>query len=223
MKQVQKNYWVIVPAFNETKTLAAVLQKLNKQHVQYVVVDDGSNDNTYELAKKYAQHALQHKINLGKGAALKTGCEYAFTRLNADGVIFFDADDQHEVGELSLFVSALQEHDVVFGVRSFDENMPLIRIMFNRLASVFLMILFGRYIPDIPSGYKALTKKAYKKVQWNSTDYAVEMEIAARVAKEKLDFVTVPIATIYHELDRGMTFIDTLRILLRAISWRISL
>jgi len=216
-------YWVIIPAFNEAKTLSVVLEKLNKSRVAYVVVDDGSSDATFEIAKKYTTHALQHKINLGKGAALKTGCEYAFTRLNADGVIFFDADDQHEVAEIALFEHALQEHDVVFGVRSFDEHMPLIRIMLNRVASFFLMVLFGTYIPDIPSGFKALSKKAYKKVSWNSTDYAVEMEIAARVAKAKLDFVTVPITTIYHELDRGMTFIDTLRILLRALSWRISL
>jgi len=160
---------------------------------------------------------------LGKGAALKTGCEYAFSNLQANGVIFFDADDQHDAQEIRLFTDALQDHDVVFGVRSFDAKMPLIRIMLNRLASVFLMLLFGAYIPDIPSGFKALSRRAYKKVVWHSTDYAVEMEIAARVAKYNIDYTTVPITTIYHKLDRGMTFIDTLYVLLQAIGWRFSL
>ncbi|MDA1079235.1 MAG: glycosyltransferase family 2 protein [bacterium] len=219
----KNSIWVIIPAYNEAKKLPVVLQKLNKQGFQYIVVDDGSSDQTLAVAQKHSEHVLSHKINLGKGAALKTGCEYAFSKLNGEGVIFFDADDQHEATEIELFAAALEAHDVVFGVRSFDENMPLIRIMLNRLASVFLMLLFGSYIPDIPSGFKALSKRAYKQVAWNSSDYSVEMEIAARVAKAKLDFVTIPVTTIYHELDRGMTFIDTLKVLLRALSWRISL
>ena len=217
------NIWVVVPAYNEVKSLALVLQHLNQLPIQYLVVDDGSTDTTSKIAQKYASHTLRHKINLGKGAALKTGCEYAFNQLKAEGVIFFDADNQHEAAEISLFIAALKTHDVVFGVRSFDAKMPLIRIMLNRMASVFLLLLFGSYIPDIPSGFKALSKKAYKKVCWNSTDYAVEMEIAARVAKAKLNYTTVPITTIYHQLDRGMTFIDTLKVLAQALSWRISL
>lgn len=215
--------WVIIPAYNEAKSLGFVLKHLNQLHIQYLVVDDGSKDATATIAKEHTTHVLHHKINLGKGAALKTGCEYVFNQLKAEGVIFFDADNQHDVAEIALFIEALRKHDVVFGIRSFDAKMPLIRIMLNRMASVFLLLLFGSYIPDIPSGFKALSKKAYKKVCWNSTDYAVEMEIAARVAKTKLNYTTVPITTIYHQLDRGLTLIDTLKVLVQALSWRISL
>ena len=77
--------------------------------------------------------------------------------------------------------------------------------------------------PDIPCGYKAMSKSAYKKLAWNSADYAVEMEIAARTAKYKVNYLTIPIKTIYHNFDRGMTIIDTVRMITKVVGWRISL
>lgn len=215
--------WIIIPGLNEEKYIETVLKKVRKQTNNIIVVDDGSKDKMPVIAKRYTPHVLSHTINLGKGAALKTGCEYAFRSLDAEAVIFIDSDDQHDPEELPLFFTALQKYDVVFGIRSFDEKMPLFRIMMNRLASFVILMLFGSYIPDIPSGYKALTKKAYKKLVWNSTDYAVEMEIAARTAKYKIPFETVPITTIYHDFERGMTILDSLRMITRILSWRISL
>jgi len=219
----KSNVWVIIPGFNEEKYIERVLKKVGKQSNNFIVVDDGSLDKMATIAKKYTNHVLCHSINLGKGAALKTGCEYAFTNLNADAVIFMDSDDQHDPEELPLFQQALKNSEVVFGVRAFDENMPLIRIIGNRLASAVVLLLFGAYIPDIPSGFKALSKKAYKKLAWSANDYAVEMEIAARTAKYKIPFSIIQIKTIYHDFDRGMTILDTLRMIGKIISWRISL
>jgi polyprenyl-phospho-N-acetylgalactosaminyl synthase len=224
MKKISKNnVWIIIPGLNEEKYIATVLKKVQNYTKNIIVVDDGSTDKMPDIASKYTNHVLSHPINLGKGAALKTGCEYAFKKLKAEAVIFIDSDDQHDPSELALFYTALQHSDVVFGVRSFDEHMPLIKIMMNRLASVIVYILFGSYIPDIPNGYKAISKKAYKKLAWDSSDYAVEMEIASRTAKYKVPFTTVQIKTIYHDFDRGMTILDTLRMITKIISWRISL
>lgn len=223
IKIIKNTTWVIIPGLNEEKYIETVLKKVQKQTNNIIVVDDGSKDRMPQIAKKYTSHVISHAINLGKGAALKTGCEYAFKTLGADAVIFMDSDDQHDPEELQLFYRALQTADVVFGIRSFDEKMPLLRIMMNRLASAVILFLFGAYIPDIPSGYKALTKTAYKKLAWNSTDYAVEMEIAARTAKYKIPFETVPITTIYHDFERGMTILDSLRMITKILSWRISL
>lgn len=220
---MKKNTWIIIPGLNEEKYIATVLKKVLKQTKNIIVVDDGSSDKMPRIAAKYTDHVLSHSINLGKGAALKTGCEYAFKNLGAEAVIFLDSDDQHDPEELPEFYKALKESDVVFGIRAFDDKMPLIRIILNRLASFVIYVMFGSFIPDIPSGYKAFTKGAYKKLAWNSTDYAVEMEIAARTAKYKLGFTTVPIKTIYHDLDRGMTILDTIRMITKILSWRISL
>ncbi len=217
---VSSSAWVIIPAYNEEKYVARVLERVLKVTTNIIVVDDGSRDLTFEIASEQIPHVLKHQINLGKGAALKTGAEYAFSELGATGVIFFDGDDQHDPNLLTTFATELQTSDVVLGVRAFDNKMPLLRIMMNRLASFLVLLFFGKYIPDIPCGFKALSKSAYKKINWKSRDYAVEMEIAARVAQYDLKYSEVSIPTVYHDLDRGMTILDTITIVPQFISWR---
>lgn len=214
--------WLIIPAYNEAAYIERVLIKLKRVWPRVIVIDDGSQDNTAALAQKHCKHVVVHQLNLGKGAALKTGCEYAFQVLEAQGVIFFDADDQHDESLIAQFDQELRKHSVVLGVRSFDNQMPLMRIMMNRVASILILLLFGKYIPDIPCGFKALSQKAYTLINWKSSDYAVEMEIAARVAQYNLDFSEVPIPTVYHDLDRGMTILDTIHIIPLCIGWRFS-
>lgn len=220
----RSNIWIVIPGLNEEKYIADVLKKVRNHLNNIIVVNDGSTDKTARIAKRYTDHVLTHSINLGKGAALNTGCQYAFKQLGAEAVIFLDSDDQHDPAEIDDFIAKLEEGaSVVFGVRSFDEHMPLFRIILNRLASVTIYALFGSYIPDIPSGFKALSKKAYNKIQWEAPDYAVEIEIAAKVAKYNIQYEVVPIKTIYHDFDRGMTILDTIHMIARILSWRISL
>lgn len=221
MKHSLKNCWVIIPALNEEKYIATVLQKVAAVTSNIIVVSDGSTDKTVEIAQRTTPHVLAHRVNLGKGAALKTGCEYAFSQLSAHSVVFFDGDDQHKPELLPEFAEKLETHDVVCGVRSFDNKMPLLRIFLNRLGSFAVLLLFGKYIPDIPCGYKGLTQKAYQKINWKAQDYAVEMEIAARMAQYNLSFDVVSVPTIYHDLDRGMSFLDTLTVITQLISWRL--
>ncbi len=213
--------WIVIPAYNEDKYIERVLKRVVAITPNIVVVDDGSSDNTAHLAARHADHVLHHSLNLGKGAAMKTGCDYVFQHLQGRGVIFFDADDQHDPELLTQFTRALSKTEVVLGVRSFNNQMPLMRIIINRLASVITLLLFGKYIPDIPCGYKAITRKAYSKVRWESNDYAVEMEIAARISHHKIKFQTVAIPTVYHDLDRGMTILDTFNIIPRILRWRL--
>lgn len=217
----KKDVVVVVPVFNESEYIARVLKKLNATKYRYVIVDDGSSDNSVELARKYAEHVLVHRINLGKGAALTTGTEYAFTKLAARAVVFMDSDAQHNPSELDLFFEKLKEgHQVVFGVRSFDTAMPWIKITTNRTASVLVSWLYGVYIPDIPSGFKALTKEAYKQIAWSSINYSVELEIAVNVAKKRIPFSTVPVQTIYLDFNRGFHLLDALQMGFDLIRWR---
>lgn len=219
---MKRRVWVVIPAFNESKYLSKVLKKLKKHWTDVIVVDDGSKDATTSIAYQYTPHVLTHRINLGKGAAMKTGCEYAFNQMDALGVIFFDGDDQHDAKVIPKMAKLLAKFPVVLGVRAFNNQMPFVRILFNRLSSVIVLLFFGKYIPDIPSGFKAIRKDVYKKVMWNSSDYLVEMEIAARVAQHSIPFAQVAIPTIYHDLDRGMTVLDILHMSGSIISWRFS-
>jgi glycosyltransferase involved in cell wall biosynthesis len=224
MSYTNENIFVIVPAYNEEKFIANVLKKLNFKHIQYIVVDDGSDDKTFLTAKRYAKYVLRHKVNLGKGAALRTGCEYAFKKLNASYVIFLDSDDQHDVEEIDLFTEKIKNGaQMILGVRTFGADMPLIRIMGNRLASFLVFLLFGKYIPDIPSGYKAMSKSVYSRLKLTSCDYRIELEIAVKLAKYNIKFETITIKTIYHEMNRGFQVLDSFKMIFYLLQWRLSL
>lgn len=216
--------WIVMPGYNEAKYLGRTLKKTLKYTSNIIYIDDGSQDQSAKIAEKYLKHVLVHQVNLGKGAALKTGCEYAFKQLKAKAVILMDADDQHNPAELKDFQERLSQGSaMVFGARSLFSDMPLIRKLASAFISGVVLVLYWRYIPDILSGYKAFTKKTYQKIFWKSTDYTVELEIASKVASHKLDFSLVSIKTIYHDMDRGMNIIDAIKVLIKIIGLRIGL
>lgn len=220
---VPQGVWIVLPAYNEESYLATVLKELTKHSKKIIVVDDGSTDKTPAIAKKYTKHVLSHKVNLGKGASLKTASEYAFNNKKAKAVLFMDADDQHKVSEMKRFFAAYKNGaKIVLGVRQEAKKIPVIKRIANNLLSILVFVLFGQYIPDIPSGYKLLSKNMYEKLSWTSQQYEVEAEIAARLAKYKLPFVTVCISTIYHDKNKGMTFLDAFKLLGPIINWRFS-
>jgi glycosyltransferase involved in cell wall biosynthesis len=92
---LNSNYtWAVVPAHNEAKHIESLLKNIKKFIDNVVVVDDGSKDNTKETAEKHSNDVLYHIVNMGKGAALKTGCDYAIKH-GAQIIITIDADGQH--------------------------------------------------------------------------------------------------------------------------------
>lgn len=221
------NIFIVVPFYNEQKNIADVAKSVNREGLPVVLVDDGSIDN-YEskiknLKLKYITF-IKHKINLGKGAAMKTGAEFAFAN-GADAVIFMDGDNQHSPKEISGFADKLKsgKYDAVFGTRNFTKDVPLVRYLGNKLASVALNIFFGIYVSDVLCGFKALTKNAYKKVCWESTGYGVETEMTARAGKNKIAFCEIPVEAIYHDKVKGVTALDAFGIMFEIIKWRFTI
>lgn len=212
-----------MPAYNEEKYLSAVIKKTLRVTANIVLVDDGSRDSTALIARKYLAHVLRHEINLGKGAAMTTGTQYAFSHVGAKAVVFLDSDDQHDPREFHRFVEAFQTgSQVVFGVRKFSASqMPLLRFVGNKAISIVVNLLYGGFIPDIPSGYKGLTKPAYHKIRWQSRGYEVETEIAAKVAGARIPFTTLDIETIYHDTDKGMNALEAIKICFALIQWKL--
>lgn len=206
---------IVLPAYNEATSLDVLLSEIKfrfKKQISIVVVDDGSSDETFNIASKYTDFVLKHMINLGKGAALRTGCEFAFSNLDVDYVIMMDADSQHVVGDISKFIEKInQDQNLIFGVRSF-RGMPKSSAVANKITSILLKLFYGVYIPDILSGYKAFNKATYQSLKWKAIGYEVEIEIARIVAKKKIFFTTLPIKTVYLELTKGMSFIDAIKV-----------
>jgi len=215
---------VVVPAHNEEDRIGEVLKDLKKTKLPVVVVDDGSTDKTYQIAKKHKITVLRHQVNLGKGAALKTGCEAAFS-MGAEAVILMDSDGQHKTEDLPYFIDALEKDkfDVVFGSRNLSHGVPLVRYMGNKTASVLVSFLFGIYVSDLICGFRGLSKKAFKRLNWESTGYGVETEMAIKTGKYGLKHCEVPVQTIYYDSVKGVTILDAFNILFDVIRWRIKL
>ena len=218
--------FVVISLFNEEKHIAGVLKGLLPYKLPVVVVDDGSTDRSSikinDLRIKNVT-LLKHKINLGKGAAMKTGADYAFAH-GADAIIFMDSDGQHETDDLVKFVGKLEsgKYDVIFGSRNFGYGVPLVRYLGNKLASVLISSLFRIYVSDVICGYKAVTREAYEMIRWESSGYGVETEMVIKTGRSKLTFCEIPVETIYHDKTKGVTILDAFGILGDVLKWKLT-
>ncbi len=221
------NIQIVMPGVNEEKRILKVLTQLDTLGYKTIFVEDGSSDNTKSIILKANfknVKLLEHKINLGKGAALKTGCEYAFSH-GADAVILMDSDGQHSVNDLPRFVEKLEtlKYDVVFGSRNLGLGMPFIRFAGNKIASVIVNLLFHIYVSDLVSGYRALTKNAYEKAKWAHSappGYGVETEMIIRIKKANLNYCEIPVETIYFDNYKGVSILDAFGVLANLIYWK---
>jgi len=216
---MMKDVWVVIPAYNEQKNISEVIGKTKGHVSNLVVVDDGSVDQTFETAKGLGVIALKHVVNLGKGAALKTGCDYAI-KAGAKKIVVIDSDGQHDPKEFPKFVKKLDHAEIVFGIRSFNSKMPFVLKMGNRFINSVTKMLYGIQIKDTQCGYRAFTAGAYRKIRWKSSDYSMESEMIANVGKKQLKYDVVDIETIYSDIYKGTTVFDGLKIVANMILWK---
>ena len=213
--------WVIIPAHNEEKHIEKVIKEAKRFANNILVVDDGSKDKTSVIAENSGAFVLNHIVNLGKGAALKTGCEYAIKE-GAEKIVALDADGQHDPKEIPKFVKALDKADIVFGYRRLNKSMPLVFRYGNWFIFFMTKLLFGLKIVDTQCGYRAFRSEVYNKIKWNSNDYSMESEMIANTGKAHLKYGQIPIETIYSDTYKGTTVLDGIRIVLNMVWWKIT-
>ncbi|HJO02086.1 MAG: glycosyltransferase family 2 protein [Candidatus Woesearchaeota archaeon] len=216
---MKKKIFAVIPAYNEEKQISGVVKKTKKYVNNVVVVDDGSKDKTKDTAKKSKAIVLQHLVNLGKGAALKTGCDYA-VKNKADIIIVIDADAQHNPDDIPKFLENLKNDDIILTYRRLNKNMPFILKFGNLFINKTINFLYGIKIKDSQCGYRAFTAKAYKKLRWKASDYSMESEMIAKIGKYKLSYKEIPIETIYSDKYKGTTILDGIKIIFNLLLWK---
>jgi len=215
---------IVVPTYNEGKRVIDTVNKiLSETKNIIIVVDDGSTDKTFEMLfnnfdKNKRVFLLSHILNLGKGAAMKTGVKMAW-KLKCTGIIFVDADGQHNPKHIGAFERALVKSDLVFGYRSMGVEMPAVRRYGNIFSVNLIKILFYINRTDLLCGFFGFNRVIYKKIRWESSRYGVETEIATRVGKNKTPFFEVKVDTIYIDKYKGVTIFDAFKILLMLPYW----
>lgn len=222
---------IVIPAYNEERTLGHVLNSLPKKiqgidEIKVIVVDDGSQDRTYEIAKWNNTIVIKHIVNLGVGAATITGFETA-RMLNSDIIVTLDADGQHNPSDIIRLLQPIQngEADLVIGNRMANtKNMPYIKKLGNWTMNIITYIVFRQWSNDSQSGMKAFSKKAIENIELHSTGYEICSEIIGEVKRNKLRMKEQMIDTIYTDDSKikGQNFINGINILTRIISIKFS-
>ena len=209
--------WVVIAAYNEAKVIARVVGEVARRDYHVVVVDDGSSDETAERAAA-ANAVVRHPINLGQGAALQTGIDYALQQA-AEFVVTFDADGQHRAADIERLVAALREAraDFALGSRFLGHTvaLPAARRLLLRAATVFTQLTTGLRLTDTHNGLRAMTRRGASRIRLRQNRMAHASEILAQIAASGLPYVEVPVRIEYtaYSLAKGQRLGDALAIL----------
>lgn len=198
--------YIIIPVYNEAGIIAQTLHQLVQTPYNIVVVDDGSTDGCGEVIMQFPVHYICHPVNLGQGAALQTGMDFASMR-NAAAVVHFDADGQHRVEDIRLLLQPLlnDECDVVFGSRFLGKHevkIPFSKKIFLQLARYINWMFSGILLTDAHNGLRALNRKALEKIYFSENRMAHASEILLLVKEKRLRYVEVPVTIDYTEYSR---------------------
>ena len=189
-----------IPAFNEGKIIDEVIKKCLKFSDQVVVCDDGSTDDTYEIADAAGAHVIRHDVNIGKGEALRTLFKFAIHSKN-DIIVTIDGDGQFLPEEIPKLVSDIEEKksDIVIGYR-FDDatDMPNYRRFGNKMLDRMANMVTELSVSDTQSGYRAYSKDIIGKLNFNIKGFGADVEILIDAANKGFRISEQKVTVIYN-------------------------
>ena len=213
------NVWVVIAAYNEGQVIADVIAGLRHTPHRIVVVDDGSADATADRAEGAGALVVRHPINLGQGAALQTGIEFALAN-GAEFIVTFDADGQHRTADIAVMLDALRKNRADFALGSrflgTELHVPALRRLLLRAATWFTRVTTGLQVSDAHNGLRAMTRRGAGAIRLRQNRMAHASEILDQIATSGLNYVEVPVTIEYsaYSLGKGQTLSESLPILI---------
>ena len=215
---------VVIPAYCPEQALLELIAALSEKSIAaIVVVDDGSGPDYREIFRRAEEfpkvRLLRHAVNVGKGAALKTGFNYALcTFPDLQGVVTADADGQHHPDDIEKVASALAaEPDcVILGTRTFSGDVPWRSLVGNVVTRTVMRALVGQRVSDTQTGLRGIPAALLPKLlRTESSGYEFELDMLIAVRQEGIRIEEVPIRTIYEADNRTSHFnplVDSMKI-----------
>lgn len=198
--------WVVIPLYNEAQVISDVIAQVHGAFTQVVCVDDGSTDSSAELAARAGARVVRHPFNLGQGAALQTGFDYALADPTMKYVVTFDADGQHQIADAIGMVDRLRagEADVVFGSRFLDERSKpsFVKKMVLSAAVGYTNLTTHTRLTDAHNGLRAIHRPVLEQIRITQNRMAHASELVAQIGASKASYVEHPVHILYSDYSK---------------------
>ena len=191
---------LLLPAYNEAKTIGQVVREASEFVNDILVIDDGSVDKTAQIAEEAGGKVIKHSTNLGKGMALRTGFDYV-SQKGYDLIATMDSDGQHQPSDLPRFIDYFKNNkpDIIIGARIHDRiKMPRHRRFNNWLVSSVGSALCGQEVKDFQSGFRLIRTEVLRSVELHTERYETESELLIKAGRSGFKIQSIPINTIYN-------------------------
>jgi len=190
---------VVIPTYNEARTIEALVREVRFFCPDIVVVDDGSTDDTARLAKQAGAVVLANARNVGKGASLLKGIQYCLAG-QFDAALFMDGDGQHRPEDIGAFLAAAVQSQagIIVGNRmQNNKHMPLVRCLTNQVMSGVISTVCWQHIPDSQCGFRLVRRNVLESIQLRTVKFEIESEFLIKAARKGFLILSVPIQTVY--------------------------
>ncbi len=198
---------IIVPVYNEAKVVRSTIQGLSKSFANIVCVNDGSTDNSFGEISKTKATIVSHPINLGQGAALQTGIDFALQNKNADYFVTFDSDGQHQVEDIKRMLDYIRHHDVdiVLGSRFLGtaENIPSAKRIMLKLAVKFTNRASGIKLTDAHNGLRVFNRRVAENLNILNPDFSHASEVIETIATKQFKYKELPVTIVYSDYSKS--------------------
>ncbi len=209
---------IIIPAYNEGPAVAATINSIPKAFHNIICVDDGSMDDTTKQIRTTRAILVKHPINLGQGAAIQTGIEYALLDPKIQYFVTFDADGQHQIEDVEKMLKHLKDNklDIVLGSRFLGkaENISAKKKRMLKLAVKFSNFTTGVKLTDTHNGLRVFNRFTAEHLQLKMPDFSHASEIIERIAERGFKYEEVPVTIVYTDYSRskGQSMINAVNI-----------
>jgi len=215
--------WVVIPLYNEASVIADVIAALKRSFLHVVCVDDGSSDDSAAVADRAGAVVVRHPVNLGQGAALQTGFEFALSHPDCEFIVTFDADGQHRVEDAVAMVEDARANDVaiVFGSRFLDDrtNPGWLKKVILKTAVWVTNMSTGLRLSDAHNGLRVLRRDAAMQLDLKQDRMAHATEIVLQLGRTRLPWREHAVELLYTDYSKakGQSVLNSVNILVDLI------
>jgi glycosyltransferase involved in cell wall biosynthesis len=218
LARTNDDVWVVVRCFNEASVVGDVIRGLKRVFPHVVGVDDGSNDTSSDEMARAGANVVRHAVNLGAGAALQTGLQYALLDHHADYFLCFDADGQHRVEDAAAMAERIRREgmDILIGSRFLGnaENMPTSRGLLLKAGRIFERLTSKVELTDAHNGLRVFSRRFASQVDLSMSDMAYASELLGLITRSGLNYAEHPVTIDYtdYSMHKGQRSINSVNI-----------